>query len=187
MYLMMFYLLWSMNQIIVHMNFLKQCNLASKKYYLFVELPLNIYFLVRLILRGNIDHTKISPSIFHKSPLLKWSKSPQKWFNLTPGYGAFFGTMFSALLLHSLFSTSFRFDWPHEWPQLVPTLLSAVQDKDSKTQDGALITWQHLVKSLSSKRLCGDRRLFQDLTRDLFPFMIELYMMHLKLFLTEVI
>lgn len=78
-----------------------------------------------------------------------------------------------------------RFDWPHEWPQLVPTLLSAVQDKDSKTQDGALITWQHLVKSLSSKRLCGDRRLFQDLTRDLFPFMIELYMMHLKLFLTE--
>uniref|UniRef100_A0A8D8V4U8 Importin-11 n=1 Tax=Cacopsylla melanoneura TaxID=428564 RepID=A0A8D8V4U8_9HEMI len=77
-----------------------------------------------------------------------------------------------------------RFDWPNEWPQLVPTLLSAVQDKDSRTQDGALVTWQHVVKALSSKRLCGDRKLFQDLTRDLFPFMIELYMLHLKLFLT---
>lgn len=94
---MMFYLLCIMNHNILHRNFLKQCNLASKKYYLFVELPLNIYFLVRLILRGNIDHTKISTSIFHKSPLLKWSKSPQKWFNLTPGYGA--------LTWHNVFST----------------------------------------------------------------------------------
>ncbi|KAI5725215.1 hypothetical protein M8J77_012600 [Diaphorina citri] len=78
-----------------------------------------------------------------------------------------------------------RFDWPDDWPQLVPTLLAAVQDKDSKTQDGALVTWQHVVKALSSKRLCGHRKLFQDLTRDLFPFMIELYNMILKQFLTE--
>lgn len=78
-----------------------------------------------------------------------------------------------------------RMDCPKDWPELVPTLLTAVRDADLLVQHRALLTLHHVVKTLSSKRLAGDRRLFQELTGNVYSFALTLWNTHTELFLQQ--
>ncbi|CAB3374307.1 Hypothetical predicted protein [Cloeon dipterum] len=66
-----------------------------------------------------------------------------------------------------------RHDWPREWPELLNQLLEGVQQPGSRQQ--ALLVLHHVVKTLSSKRLAGDRRLFQELSSSLFPHILLIF------------
>lgn len=76
-------------------------------------------------------------------------------------------------------------DCPKDWPALVPTLLTAVRDADLLIQHRALLTLHHVVKTLSSKRLAGDRRLFQELTGNVYSFALTLWNTHTEMFLQQ--
>ncbi|KAJ4437496.1 hypothetical protein ANN_17641 [Periplaneta americana] len=78
------------------------------------------------------------------------------------------------------------FDCPREWPELVPTLLTAVKSEDPLIQHRALLMLHHVIKTLSSKRLAGDRRLFQELTGNVFSFVLNLWNSHVENFLAQV-
>jgi len=80
----------------------------------------------------------------------------------------------------------FRFDCPREWPELVPMLLTAVKSEDPLIQHRASLVLHHVIKTLSSKRLAGDRRLFQELTSNVFSFVLNLWNSHVENFLTQV-
>ena len=82
--------------------------------------------------------------------------------------------------------TCYRFDCPREWPELVPTLLTAVKSEDRLVQHRALLMLHHVIKTLSSKRLAGDRRLFQELTSNVFSFVLNLWNSHVENFLAQV-
>uniref|UniRef100_A0A3Q2QX65 Importin-11 n=1 Tax=Fundulus heteroclitus TaxID=8078 RepID=A0A3Q2QX65_FUNHE len=55
-----------------------------------------------------------------------------------------------------------RLDCPRQWPELIPILLESVKGQDGLLQHRALLTFYHVTKTLASKRLAQDRRLFQD-------------------------
>ncbi|KAJ3604293.1 hypothetical protein NHX12_029034, partial [Muraenolepis orangiensis] len=55
-----------------------------------------------------------------------------------------------------------RLDCPRQWPQLIPVLMESVRGQDGLQQHRALLTFHHVTKTLASKRLAQDRRLFQD-------------------------
>uniref|UniRef100_A0A674NXU5 Importin-11 n=1 Tax=Takifugu rubripes TaxID=31033 RepID=A0A674NXU5_TAKRU len=55
-----------------------------------------------------------------------------------------------------------RLDCPRQWPELIPILLESVKSQDGLQQHRALLTFYHVTKTLASKRLAQDRRLFQD-------------------------
>jgi hypothetical protein len=69
----------------------------------------------------------------------------------------------------------FRYDCPKEWSSLVPTLLEVIRGDDSLAQHRALLTFHHVVKALASKRLIADRKLFQDLTLNIFNFILDIW------------
>nr|CAD7423013.1 unnamed protein product [Timema monikensis] len=85
-----------------------------------------------------------------------------------------------------LISKVARLDCPREWPDLVPCLLTAVKSDSALVQHRALLVLHHVVKTLSSKRLAGDRRLFQELTAGVFAFVLNLWNTHYKSFLDQV-
>lgn len=68
-----------------------------------------------------------------------------------------------------------RFDFPKEWPELLPALVQAVQAHDSLVQHRALLVLHHVIKSLASKRLGADRRVFHDMTEELLPFLLPIW------------
>ncbi|XP_076047855.1 importin beta11 [Oratosquilla oratoria] len=76
-----------------------------------------------------------------------------------------------------------RVDCPREWPELLPALFEAVKTGDELVQHRALLTLHHVVKQLASKRLAGDRRTFQDLTGQMFTFLLELWRSQTESFL----
>uniref|UniRef100_A0A3P8X9P8 Importin-11 n=1 Tax=Esox lucius TaxID=8010 RepID=A0A3P8X9P8_ESOLU len=55
-----------------------------------------------------------------------------------------------------------RLDCPRQWPELIPILLESVKGQDGLRQHRALLTFYHVTKTLASKRLAQDKRLFQD-------------------------
>uniref|UniRef100_A0A674JVZ3 Importin-11 n=1 Tax=Terrapene triunguis TaxID=2587831 RepID=A0A674JVZ3_9SAUR len=55
-----------------------------------------------------------------------------------------------------------RLDCPRQWPELIPTLLESVKVQDDLRQHRALLTFYHVTKTLASKRLAADRKLFYD-------------------------
>lgn len=57
-----------------------------------------------------------------------------------------------------------RLDCPRQWPELIPILLESVKVQDSLQQHRALLTFYHVTKTLASKRLAADKRLFQDVS-----------------------
>ncbi|MED6260679.1 Importin-11 [Ataeniobius toweri] len=57
-----------------------------------------------------------------------------------------------------------RLDCPRQWPELIPILLESVKGHDGLLQHRALLTFYHVTKTLASKRLAQDRRLFQDVS-----------------------
>ncbi|CAB1320122.1 unnamed protein product, partial [Coregonus sp. 'balchen'] len=50
----------------------------------------------------------------------------------------------------------------NQWPELIPILLESVKGQDGLQQHRALLTFYHVTKTLASKRLAQDKRLFQD-------------------------
>ncbi|KAH0627965.1 hypothetical protein JD844_008581 [Phrynosoma platyrhinos] len=56
-----------------------------------------------------------------------------------------------------------RLDCPRQWPELIPTLVECVKLQDDLHQHRALLTFYHVTKTLASKRLAADRKLFYDI------------------------
>ena len=86
-----------------------------------------------------------------------------------------FSSVFVLFCYYLLLLLNFRLDCPKEWGELIPTLLTAVKSDNKIVQHRALLTLYHVVKALSSKRLAGDRRLFQELTANVFNFILNLW------------
>ena len=57
-----------------------------------------------------------------------------------------------------------RLDCPRQWPELIPILMESVKGHDGLQQHRALLTFYHVTKTLASKRLAQDRRLFEDVS-----------------------
>ncbi|KAK7116601.1 hypothetical protein V1264_002257 [Littorina saxatilis] len=76
-----------------------------------------------------------------------------------------------------------RLDCPHHWEALVPTLLQAVRCDDILVQQRGLLVLHHVTKTLASKRLSSDRKLFESLTLETFAFIVTLWQTHLSHFL----
>lgn len=71
-----------------------------------------------------------------------------------------------------------RFDVPREWPELLPALVQAVQVQDSLVQHRALLVLHHTIKSLATKRLAADRRVFHDMIEELLPFLLPIWQLY---------
>lgn len=100
-----------------------------------------------------------------------------------------------------------RFDYPKEWPELFPTLIQAIESSDSLVQHRSLLMMHHVVKAISSKRLAGkcrnhfgrdcfaincsavlgDRRIFQDFTSNIYPFVLNLWNNYTEAFLRDIV
>lgn len=65
----------------------------------------------------------------------------------------------------------------------MPTLLDSVRGKDHLLQQRALLTLYHVTKTLASKRLGADRKLFQELTSSILGFISHLWNYYTKQFL----
>lgn len=57
-----------------------------------------------------------------------------------------------------------RFDCPKEWPDLIDILFNNMKNTNNLIKHRAVLYLYHVVKSLSTKRLIGDRKLFHDLS-----------------------
>ncbi|NXN91748.1 IPO11 protein, partial [Rhinopomastus cyanomelas] len=79
-----------------------------------------------------------------------------------------------------------RVDCPRQWPELIPTLLESVKVQDDLRQHRALLTFYHVTKTLASKRLAADRKLFYDLASDIYSFACSLWNHHTDTFLQQV-
>ncbi|XP_063043759.1 importin-11 [Engraulis encrasicolus] len=79
-----------------------------------------------------------------------------------------------------------RLDCPRQWPELIPILLEAVKVQDGLPQHRALLTFYHVTKTLASKRLANDKRLFQDLAAGIYSFACSLWNHHTDCFLQQV-
>lgn len=55
-----------------------------------------------------------------------------------------------------------RYDCPRNWSQLLPTLFEAVRHPEDLLQQRALLVLHHVTKTIASKRLASDRKLFED-------------------------
>ncbi|KAM6965632.1 importin-11 [Aplochiton taeniatus] len=79
-----------------------------------------------------------------------------------------------------------RLDCPRQWPELIPILLESVKGQDGLQQHRALLTFYHVTKTLASKRLAPDRRLFQDLASGIYSFACSLWSHHTDCFLQQI-
>uniref|UniRef100_A0A3Q2ZDI5 Importin-11 n=1 Tax=Hippocampus comes TaxID=109280 RepID=A0A3Q2ZDI5_HIPCM len=79
-----------------------------------------------------------------------------------------------------------RLDCPRQWPELIPILLESVKVQDGLQQHRALLTFYHVTKTLSSKRLAQDKRLFQDLASGIYSFACSLWSHHTDCFLQQI-
>ncbi|KAM9263124.1 importin-11 isoform 3-T4 [Morus bassanus] len=79
-----------------------------------------------------------------------------------------------------------RVDCPRQWPELIPTLLESVKVQDDLQQHRALLTFYHVTKTLASKRLAADRKLFYDLASGIYSFVCSLWNHHTDTFLQQV-
>ncbi|KAG8035764.1 hypothetical protein G9C98_001420 [Cotesia typhae] len=68
-----------------------------------------------------------------------------------------------------------RLDCPREWGTLVPTLLEVIRGENSIAKHRALLTLHHVVKTLASKRLLADIKLFEQLTTNMFNFILNIW------------
>uniref|UniRef100_A0A8C0FWF4 Importin-11 n=1 Tax=Bubo bubo TaxID=30461 RepID=A0A8C0FWF4_BUBBB len=79
-----------------------------------------------------------------------------------------------------------RVDCPRQWPELIPTLVESVKVQDDLRQHRALLTFYHVTKTLASKRLAADRKLFYDLASGIYSFACSLWNHHTDTFLQQV-
>ncbi|NWR78212.1 IPO11 protein, partial [Centropus unirufus] len=78
-----------------------------------------------------------------------------------------------------------RVDCPRQWPELIPTLLESVKVQDDLRQHRALLTFYHVTKTLASKRLAADRKLFYDVSKAM-HFVCSLWNHHTDTFLQQI-
>ncbi|XP_035704828.1 importin-11 isoform X2 [Folsomia candida] len=62
-----------------------------------------------------------------------------------------------------------------EWPMLLPSLMASVQLEDPYQQHRALLVSYHVIKILSTKRLTGDRKIFQEIAVEIFDYLYGLW------------
>lgn len=78
----------------------------------------------------------------------------------------FFGKRQIATQMAVLIGRIARLDCPRNWPELVPAVMDAVmaaaQQNNALVHERALQTLHHIVKTLASKRLMQDRKLFEE-------------------------
>ncbi|XP_073979099.1 importin-11-like [Rhodnius prolixus] len=79
-----------------------------------------------------------------------------------------------------------RYDCPRQWPELIPTLMEAIKSEDGIVQHRSLLILHQVVKVLSSKRLTGDRRMFQELSAHIYPTVYSVWDAHCILFFLKV-
>uniref|UniRef100_A0A8C9Q7E2 Importin-11 n=1 Tax=Spermophilus dauricus TaxID=99837 RepID=A0A8C9Q7E2_SPEDA len=79
-----------------------------------------------------------------------------------------------------------RLDCPRQWPELIPTLIESVKVQDDLRQHRALLTFYHVTKTLASKRLAADRKLFYDLASGIYNFACSLWNHHTDTFLQQI-
>ncbi|XP_048359931.1 importin-11 [Sphaerodactylus townsendi] len=79
-----------------------------------------------------------------------------------------------------------RLDCPRQWPELIPILVESVKIQDDLRQHRALLTFYHVTKTLSSKRLAADRKLFYDLASGIYSFTCSLWNHHTDTFLQQI-
>ncbi|XP_057645829.1 importin-11 isoform X3 [Chionomys nivalis] len=79
-----------------------------------------------------------------------------------------------------------RLDCPRQWPELIPTLVESVKVQDDLRQHRALLTFYHVTKTLASKRLAADRKLFYDLASGIYNFACSLWNHHTDTFLQQI-
>ena len=68
----------------------------------------------------------------------------------------------------------------------MPTLMTAVKSDDQVTQQVALLCLHQVIKVLSTKRLPGDRRLFQQFAPAIFPYVSQLWDSYSEYFIMKV-
>uniref|UniRef100_UPI00398E986B importin-11 isoform X2 n=1 Tax=Pristiophorus japonicus TaxID=55135 RepID=UPI00398E986B len=79
-----------------------------------------------------------------------------------------------------------RLDCPRHWPELIPTLLESVKVQDDLRQHRALLAFYHVTKTLASKKLVADKKLFQDLASGIYSFACSLWNHHTDTFLQQI-
>lgn len=87
-----------------------------------------------------------------------------------------------ATQLAVLVSKIARLDCPRNWNALLPALFEAVRCEDLLIQERALLILHHVTKTLASKRLAPDKKLFESLTSEIFGFVHGLWTRDLDLF-----
>ncbi|ESO88153.1 hypothetical protein LOTGIDRAFT_219538 [Lottia gigantea] len=75
-----------------------------------------------------------------------------------------------------------RVDCPKYWSDLLPTLYQAIRCSDGLIQERALLVFHHVTKTLASKRLPNDRKLFEELTMEIFSFILRVWNMYIEQF-----
>lgn len=80
-----------------------------------------------------------------------------------------------AVQLAVLISKIARYDCPKEWGSLIPTILDVIRSDNPLQQHRALLTFHHVVKTFASKRLAPDKKLFQELTSNVFNFFLNFW------------
>ncbi|XP_055389271.1 importin-11 [Condylostylus longicornis] len=75
-----------------------------------------------------------------------------------------------------------RLDCPKEWPEIIPVLLEAVRSNDSLQQHRSLLVLQHVIKALSSKRLMPEKKYFEQLTSEVYSYILNLWDTYTTLF-----
>lgn len=79
-----------------------------------------------------------------------------------------------------------RLDCPRQWPELIPTLLESVKVQDELHQHRVLLTFYHVTKTLASKRLAADRKLFAELAAGIYSFVCSLWSHQTDIFLQQI-
>lgn len=118
----------------------------------------------RLILKRN-DIIKFPGSLWHNHLLLYLCFASGQ-----PFFSCMFFSQQIATQIAVLIAKVARLDCPRQWPELIPILLESVKGQDGLQQHRALLTFYHVTKTLASKRLAQDRRLFQDVSPRHSPF-----------------
>ncbi|XP_067934754.1 importin-11-like [Watersipora subatra] len=69
-----------------------------------------------------------------------------------------------------------RLDCPKEWPELLGTLMNALaSETDQLRLQRILLSFYQVIKGLSSKRLAHDRKVFEELTMNIFDTIVGLW------------
>lgn len=76
-----------------------------------------------------------------------------------------------------------RLDCPRVWDTLIPTLLQVIRGENSIAKHRALLTLHHVVKTLATKRLLADKNSFEQLTTNMYNFILSLWNSYTESFL----